>query len=141
DGVLNNVLGSLGERLERGLVDGFGGRPVPVRRFKQGNRGLLLIDAVNLAAASAEGQTDALVSRIQRVRARQDQPGRPVMAVVGYLASPAGLNGERALLEWIQQKAEASTFDLLREGAQLGDRVHAALAEVGQPSAQPRLGE
>lgn len=124
DGVLSKSLGAVAESLARGSVDGFGGRPVPVRRYVESVNSLLIVEGVNLAAAGAENDADALVSRLLRIReANGRHSNKSVVALVGYLASPAGLNGEAALVKWIEMKAEAKTYDLLSECQTFAEQV------------------
>ncbi len=59
----------------------------------------MILDGVNLASSSAETDADALVSRLQRVLEAQGRDAMDVRPLVGYLASPNGLNGE-----WIEHK-------------------------------------
>jgi hypothetical protein len=116
DWELTRTLGQVAARLEKGEVAGFRGRPVHVKGFKEDQQRLLVIEGVNLATAAAEQDADALVSRLLRIRdANGTGNAREVVACVGYLTSPSGLNGEAFLVEWIQRKAEAKTFDLVRE--------------------------
>jgi hypothetical protein len=131
DGVLTNSLGPVAEKLTRGAVEGFGGRPVPVRRYIETATELLIVEGVNLAAAGAEIDADALVSRLLRIReANGHSRIRSVVAYVGYLASPEGLNGEAALVKWIETKAEAKTYDLLSQRDAFADQIRGRLREL-----------
>jgi len=114
DRVLSAALGALSRKLDRGSVAGYHGRRVQVRHFKASRDRLLVVEGVNLASIDAEEDVDALVSRLLRIRASGDGPAS-VVTYVGYLASPNGLNGEAALVDWIKERAEAHTFDLLGE--------------------------
>jgi hypothetical protein len=128
DRALSKSLGSLSRRFLKGCVPGFKGRDVPVKRYAADERHLVVLDGVNLAAVSAEMDSDALVSRLQRIReGRDDAKTRKITAVVGYLASPHGLNGEATLVEWIRKKGKAITFDLTR---QKQDFVHTVEGEL-----------
>jgi Protein of unknown function (DUF3037) len=137
DQALSRCLGSLGRKLDRGTVNGFKGREVEVRRFKTGSDKLLIVDGVNLASAHAEQEADALVSKLLRIRegSKFSQNGRSLKLCVGYLASPHGLNGEAILVDWIQEKAEAETFDLIREREKFVSTVDDELAAL-QPQAR-----
>lgn len=126
DGVLSAALGRLSRDLEKGEVSGYRGRPVPVRHFKSSPDRLLIVEAVNLASVNAETDTDALVSKLLRVYAARDRSAS-VVSCVGYLASPNGLNGEVALVEWIKEKADAHIFDLLNEREKFSSAVGAEL--------------
>jgi hypothetical protein len=135
DSVLSSALGrSLTKRLQRGTVTGFAGRPVPVKHFKSHRDSVIVVEAVNLAVAAAENDADALVSRLQRIRAANGPTGGKLalQAIVGYLASPHGLNGEAALVAWIEKSGGAKTFDLLREHDKLHDVVESLLEALEQ---------
>jgi hypothetical protein len=133
DGALRKSLGPLTRELARGEVPGFRGRPVRVRRYKEDSRRRFIVEGVNLAAASAEDDTDSLVSRLQRIReangARRTAK-KKIVVFVGYLASPTGLNGEAALRDWIEKGGEARTFDLVRGRNQLRSAVEQQLARL-----------
>jgi hypothetical protein len=129
DGVLSTALGRLSKELDKGEVAGYRGRPVPVRHFKSAPDRLLIVEAVNLASVNAETDTDALVSKLLRVRAAKDRSAS-VVTCVGYLASPSGLNGEGALVDWIKEKADAHIFDLLNEREKFKSAVGFELANI-----------
>ena len=129
DGVLSTALGKLSRELDKGEVAGYRGRPVPVRHFKSAPDRLLIVEAVNLASVNAETDADALVSKLLRVRAAKDRSAS-VITCVGYLASPNGLNGEAALVDWIKEKADAQTFDLLNEQDKFKSAVGSELASI-----------
>lgn len=131
DGRLSKSLGSLTQRFTRASVPGFRGRSVSVRRCKEDGRRRVIVEGINLAAASAEEDTDSLVSRLQRIREASN--GRRTLrketiVFVGYTTSPSGLNGEAALREWIETKGNAKTFDLVRRPKQFRDAVEQQLA-------------
>ena len=133
DRELSRSLGPISRRLRKGSVPGFHGRNVLVKRFAEDQHALFILEGVNLAAASAEEDADALVSRLQRVReANGSLKGKRVSAVVGYLASPHGLNGEAALVEWINYKGEAKTFDLTRQRQDFSATVEAEVERLEQ---------
>jgi len=127
DGVLSAALGTLSRKLDKGSVAGYHGRPVQVRHFKISADKLLVIEAVNLASIDAEWDADALVSRLLRIRAAND---RAMVTCVGYVASPNGLNGEAALVDWIKEKVQAYTFDLVNEREPFTTLVGDQLAEI-----------
>lgn len=126
DRVLAKTLGSVGRKLNKGSISGFGGRPVPFKKFRQVGSTIVIVDAVNLATTSADTDTDVLVSKVQRVL-EANGASRRVKPVIGYLASPNGLNGEAALVQWIQTKLHAQTFDLLRESEAFASSVESEL--------------
>jgi hypothetical protein len=137
DRALTKCLGNLARKLDRGSVNGYKGRDVEVHRFKTGSDKLLIIDGVNLASVNAEVEVDALVSKLLRIKAGSENNPiqRTLRLCIGYLASPHGLNGEATLVDWIQEKAEAETFDLIRERERFLSAVDAELAAI-QPQAR-----
>lgn len=94
-------------------VTGFGNRPVKVLRLAASLRDIVIIEAVNLATHDAETEADALFGRISRIQAGLSQ--QKAHFVLGYLASPHGLNGEKALKEFIENRIETRMYDLDRE--------------------------
>jgi len=125
-------LGNLSRRFHRGTVGGYRGRAVPVKRFAEDQRRLIILEGVNLAAQNAERDADALVSRLLRIKAYADESShvKAITTFVGYLASPSGLNGEAALVEWIQEKGGARTFDLVREKEKFAGSVEMAASDL-----------
>jgi hypothetical protein len=132
DRAITESLGTLSKRFRRGGVDGFHGRKVPVKRFAEDQRQLIILEGVNLAAQNAERDADALVSRLLRIQACADESphARTLTTFVGYLASPSGLNGEAALVDWIQEKGGAKTFDLVREREKFAGSVEMAASDL-----------
>ena len=113
DGEIRKCLNSLAEKFEvRQTLPGFGGRCVTVLRAYQGVRGWVVIEGVNLATSQAEIQADATVSRLLRLRSGLDGH---CGILVGYLASPEGINGESVLLKWLEEQTGALTFDLMKQ--------------------------
>jgi hypothetical protein len=142
DRVLTRSLGrQLTRKLQRGTIPGFGGRPVPVRHFKTSSDKVVVIEGVNLAAAAAEDDTDALVSKLQRIRAANGNGAseKTLKAFVGYLSSPQGLNGEAALVDWIKEKAGAETFDLLREHQEFQGSIERVVDSMEDAKKQPPI--
>lgn len=132
DRAISQSLGSVALRLNRGCVNGYAGREIAVHRFKSGSDKMLVVEGVNLASVNAELEVDALVSRFQRIIAGNSKGDDP-MAVrfcVGYLASPHGLNGEAALVDWIKEAVNAKTFDLVREASQFASEVDLELSDI-----------
>jgi hypothetical protein len=133
DTLVRNSLAEIANRFRRGSVAGFAGKPVPVMRVFHGRQADVVIDAVNLSTTSATKEADALVSKL--LRARRNGHGmipkdRAVIALIGYVSSPGGLNGEHFLKDWIEQAGEAKTFDLIREKSFLKDAAQAAMKEA-----------
>jgi hypothetical protein len=132
DSAISKSLGRLTRRLDRGAILGYRGRAVNVHLSKANQYEVLVVDGVNLASVDAEVQSDALVSRLLRIKAGNatSSTQRSVKACIGYLASPHGLNGEAALVEWIQEKCDAQVFDLIREPERFAFAVHTELDAI-----------
>jgi DUF3037 family protein len=139
DHIVLKCLGTLASQFEAGEVHGFAGKPVKVMRHYLGTNATVIIEGVNLSSENAPDETDALVGRLERVRANGHGPlvdsERPVVAVVGYLSSPGGLNGETYLKEWIEQRGQATALDVERETERLRTCAQLALDQAGPPPA------
>jgi hypothetical protein len=138
DSALSKSLGILARELDRGTVVGYRGRGVNVHLSKSSQDEVLIVDGINLASVDAEFETDALVSRLLRIKAGNDTETvqRKVKACIGYLTSPQGLNGEATLVQWIEEKCQAKTFDLVRDQERFYSAVH---SELGAVQSQVRL--
>lgn len=113
DGLITKCLDKLSHKFQtREPIMGFGGREVRVLRSYQGPRGCVVVEGVNLAGDDADDETDATVSRLLRLRAGLSQAP---LTLIGYLAPPEGLNGEKPLVDWMRQKTNARVFDLMKE--------------------------
>ena len=134
DSVLGNALGrEIAKRFHRGPVEGFAGKPVQVMRVFKGAAQDVVLDAVNLAADDAPRQADEIVGKLQRARLNgHGMTARPrrLTAVVGYVSTPSGLNGEAYLKDWIENAGGARAFDLRREQTELRSTVRTALEEA-----------
>jgi len=141
DHAISKSLGPLVRKFTRGELPGFKGRAVPVKRYADDANKVVILEGVNLASADAETETDALVSKLQRIRESNGQVSshKEVVAVVGYLASPSGLNGEAALVDWIRQKGDAKTFDLVREREKFVGRVETEINQLQTTNRQRRF--
>lgn len=128
DGALKQALGNLSSHLQRNqTVPGFRNRRVSVARCLADERRTLVVEALNFAARDAEKDADAMTSKLERIsEAKQD-----TRFVVGYLASPAGLNGEGVLKEWVEHKMHIKLFDLTREEIQFRQQVAKEAAQIG----------
>ena len=114
DRAVTGALGTLARFFtSRTKVAGFGGRKVKVLRHAANQQRMVIVEAVNLASRDAESDADALFGRLSRIRAVQSQ--QEVRFVLGYLASPNRLNGEKALKEFIETEIETPMFDLDRQ--------------------------
>jgi hypothetical protein len=129
DGEIRKCLDGLANKFRsRQELAGYGGRRVRVMQSFDGPTGTVVIEGVNLASPQAEIQSDAVVSRLLRLRAGTK---KRLEVLVGYLASPEGLNGEKVLVDWIEHETQAKTFDLVKQRQQL---QHAAGDLVAQAS-------
>lgn len=139
DHMISQCLGtSLAKSLRRGEISGFANKPVQVMRFFSGSNATVVLEGVNLALENAAAEADALVGKLQRVRAndRANQTAsHRVIAIVGYLASENGLNGEAFLKDWIERAGEAKALDVEREATQLRTETELAIDEAGPPPA------
>jgi hypothetical protein len=114
DRAVANALGNLSSSFASHVkVPGFHGRQVKVLRCATNRNRTVIVEAVNLASRDAEIDADALYGRLSRIRANQSK--QEIRFVLGYLASPGGLNGEKALKEFIEERIETPMFDLDRQ--------------------------
>ena len=117
DSAIKRALGDWAERIPpRRSVSAFGGATEQIQRGLETDRGVLLVEGVNLAARKARKEADALVSRLMRIQAAY--PGRSVRMIVGYSSSPGGLNGEAHMCEWIREKVTEEVFDVVAQHAE-----------------------
>ena len=129
DSAINRALGQLASRIPpRPEMAAFGGAKEQVRRGLATDRGVLLVDGVNLAASKARKEADALVSRLLRIRAAY--PSRPVRMIVGYASSPGGLNGEAHMCEWIRDRLTDQVFDVITQTAEFQEAAAEAWKEL-----------
>lgn len=112
DTAVAKALGSVSSYYHRDKVAGFGGREIKVQRCAGNRQRLVVVEAINLASRDAEADADALYGRLSRIREGQE---REVHFVLGYLASAHGLNGEKALKEFIELKIDTPMYDLDRQ--------------------------
>ncbi|MCY3775827.1 MAG: hypothetical protein OXH11_07565 [Candidatus Aminicenantes bacterium] len=133
DSAINQALGELTDLIpSRPQVSAFGGTKEQVRRGLETGRGVLLVDGVNLAAATARKEADAFVSRFMRIRNAYGD--RPVHIIVGYASSPGGLNGEAHMCEEIQEKLTDQVLEVVVEQVEFKMVAADAWAEVrGDP--------
>jgi hypothetical protein len=113
DGEITKCLRHLADQFKaRQRVPGFKGREVQVLRGFHGPRGWVIIEGINLATTQAELLADATASKLMRVREGVE---RDCDVMIGYLASPEGLNGESVLVDWLRERTRAKTFDLIKD--------------------------
>lgn len=128
DGQISRALGSVAKDLPKKVrVAAYGGAREQVRRGAVTDRGVLLVDGVNLAAREARDAADALVSRFLRIREAQE---RQTHIVLGYTSSPGGLNGETHMRDWIRKELTEQVFDLATEEEEFRKATLAAWREV-----------
>jgi hypothetical protein len=130
DGFVTSALGSTSRLLKRGTqFAAFGGAQEVVLRGAIGARGGVVIEGVNLAGTNARKDADALVSKLLRIKAAPSAISMHV--VVGYVASPGGLNGEADMRDWIREKVTPDVFDLVSEDVQFQTAAAAGLEGAG----------
>ena len=138
DSAIKQALGELADHIPpRPNVSAFGGATEQVQRGLETDRGILLVDGVNLAAAKARKEADALVSRFMRIRAAYRD--RPVRVIVGYASSPGGLNGEAHMCDWIRKKVTDQVFDVIVQNAEFQKAAADAWSQL-KVEPQPSLG-
>lgn len=115
DGEITKCLKHLAHQFKARLpIPGFQGRDVQVMRGFHGQSGWVVIEGINLASTQAELLADAAASKLMRLRAGLQQD---CDVMIGYLASPEGLNGEKVLVDWLCERAQAQVFDLMKDRA------------------------
>ena len=101
-------------------------------RYYAGQTSTVVVEGVNLTTERAADETDELVGRLQRAAAdstsKDHAKQKPLVTIVGYLATEHGLNGETYLKEWIETKTKARAFDIQRETESFRQATQAALA-------------
>jgi len=105
-----------------------------VTRGAKASAGILAIEAVHLAGKNARRDADALVSKLMRIRSETPEAlvFRPI---IGYTASPGGLNGETHMKEWMREKITPDVFDLLKDDRAFREQTRKALADIaGEPT-------
>jgi hypothetical protein len=129
-GALNVALGPLANEVQTGVrLRAFAAREEKVMRAHVGIHGVVIVEAVNLAGRNARRDADALVSRLWRIF--EGQGDRRIETVVGYRASPRGLNGESDMKAWMKEQLTDRVFDLTREADALREATRASLEAVG----------
>ncbi len=129
DSALKRALGAWAERIPaKQSVSAFGGASEQAQRGLETNRGVLLVEGVNLAARRARKEADALVSRFMRIQAAY--PNRSIRVIVGYSSSPGGLNGEAHMREWIREKVTEEVFDMVAQNAEFREAASEAWKRI-----------
>ena len=139
DSAIKRALGEWAEHIPpRQSVSAFGGATEQIQRGLETDRGVLLVEGVNLAARKARKEADALVSRYMRIQAAY--PKRTVRMIVGYASSPGGLNGEAHMRDWIREKVTEEVFDVVSQNAELQEAAADAWREFkGKPQMDLRV--
>ena len=129
DSAIKQALGEWAKHIPpRQSVSAFGGAREQIQRGLETDRGVLLVEGVNLAAPKARKEADALVSRYMRIRAAYAT--RTVRMIVGYASSPGGLNGEAHMCDWIREKVTGKVFDVITQNAELQEAAADAWREL-----------
>lgn len=130
DGAISEALGSLGKELHgRFEVRAFKGVRESVLRAALGDDGMVIVEGVNLAASTARRDADALVSKLLRIKAGGHTKTK---FIIGYLASPGGLNGERHMKEWMQEQVSDDVYDLNTERKRFREKTRAVIDQGGK---------
>jgi hypothetical protein len=130
DGAIADALGDAASHFRRSVgVQAFKGRDETVLRGVVGTEAAVVIEGVNLAAASARRDADALVSKLLRIR--EAPAGVPLRVVVGYVTSPGGLNGEADMRDWIMKQITDNVFDIVHEPKRFRAAALDELREAG----------
>ena len=128
DGLITKCLDNLSGKFQaRRELAGYRGRHIRVLRSYEGKKGWVIIEGVNLTSPKADYETDAAVSRLLRLR--EGLKKKP-QVLVGYLASPEGINGEEVLVDWIRTKTQAGVFDLITQRKDFHDAADAMFAKA-----------
>jgi len=129
DGAVSTALGPLANRLEgRHEVSAFHGARERVLRAAKSDTGTVIVEGVNLAGRDARMEADALVSKCLRIRAGSSDQTR---FVIGYLASPGGLNGETHMRDWMVEQVSPDVYDLNAEQERFRSRTLSLLDASG----------
>ncbi len=130
DGVITNALGDATKLLRRSVdLPAFHGASETVMRANVGINGSVVVEGVNLASANARKDADALVSRLLRIM--EASAAGQVRVVIGYVASPGGLNGETHMRDWIMAKVTDKVFDVVAESHRFKSAAIDELREAG----------
>ncbi len=132
DGAISKALGPLTNKLQgRTEVRAYHDATESVLRAAKSDSGMVVVEGVNLAGSTARKDADALVSRLLRIRAGSEKEKESTLFVIGYLASPGGLNGETHMREWMKEKVTSDVYDLNTERDKFRNRTGTLLEEAG----------
>lgn len=138
DGALRRALGSelVKETKARLEVRAFHQAREHVTRGVRGSRGLVMLEAVNLAGKNARRDADAIASKLMRIH--QGQSGtQELRTIIGYTSSPGGLNGEMHMREWLREMVTPHVYDLIREDDRFRNATQRAISAVSEQSDFP----
>lgn len=126
---LKEALAGLEEHFEYNrALPAFNDYPLRVSRHFRGPFGIVVVEAVNLAVQSAEDDALELVGRLRMLR---EGAAQNYVYLVGYLASPGGLNGETPLRDFIARDVRCEVFDLHEQRDQFRRSARTLLDQVG----------
>lgn len=130
DGAIGDALGPIARQLHGRLeVRAFGGARESVLRAARGDDGMVVVEGVNLAASTARRDADALVSKLLRIKAGGEGKTK---FIIGYLASPGGLNGERHMRDWMQEQVSPDVYDLNTERGPFREKTRSLIHQEGE---------
>lgn len=130
DSALTRALGEVADEIPRRVeVRAFQQRREKVHRAAKGRDGLFIVESVNLAAKNARDDADALVSRLLRILEAEGRDRTSVL--IGYRASPGGLNGEGDLRDWMIESITPDVYDVTRQAELLKETALDKLRKIG----------
>lgn len=138
DAAVKRALGVAAARFRRRDVIGFGGRPITLQRCASDSSRVVSVEAVNLAATTAEHDADALSGKLMRIKDGEDAKSRAFTFILGYLTSPGGLNGEAALVHHITYKTGERMYDLRTQRDDFQKASESAIAGLELELTAPR---
>jgi len=118
---------------KRAPTPGYSKRSTVVSRLYETPSRRLVVEGINLASPTrAETETYELVGKAKWI----SDDEKDAVFVIGYLASPNGLNGEGVYKSWIEKQLDTTCYDLVRDK----EGFRAAVQRlVGEHSAQRPL--
>lgn len=132
DGLFKKAVGNeLADKFQTSeVIPGYKKRLVPVFRHAEVDKRHIIVEVVNLAIPEAERDADALASRLQRIK--EGPLSQHTSFVLGYIASPSGLNGEGVMKNWVELKSGTRMYDIVREGTEFSSNIAEALITADQ---------
>ena len=122
---LDECLGAhLRRYFKRRPTAGYSKRSTIVTRLYETPRTRLVVEGINLARPKeAERDTYCLVGKAHWIR--DDE--KDAVFIVGYVASPGGLNGEGVYKSWIEKQLDTTCYDLVHEDDAFREAVRRVL--------------